>query len=317
MSDIERDLVAIGAGLAGLQRGLAARRSGAQVLVLDRQPLPGGSVRTLRSEGFSCELGPFALGQDAYDQACQELDNPPPRVALQDAARFGQVYNGSELLRTPVEGSPVSGRTGTADLISAYRRELGESLWLGRKATALQPVDSGLRLQLGEDPATICGAEQVDLCMGVRAAASLLEPLDPRLQEPLAQLRQEARAFVFLGTWQDQHVQSAWQGYGLLTEPPRAALREAIFCSNAFTHRAVAGKALVRIEVDARPDAADDEALALAAEQQLRRVTGWGGTTLFRRVHRFREPLRDGAYAECQVRLRDLCEQVPGLRWLP
>ena len=317
MTELERELVAIGAGLGGLQRGLAAQRSGAQVLVLDRKPIPGDSVRTLRSEGFSCELGPFALDQDAYDRACQSLENPPPRVVLQDAARFGQVYSGKELLRTPVEGSPVSGRSGTADLVSAYRRELGEALWLGRKVTALQRADSGMRLQLGEDPTTICTAAQVDLCMGVDAAAKLLAPLDARLHDPLTQLRQQPRAFVFLGTWQDQHVQSAWHGYGLVTDPPQATLREAIFCSNAFAHRAVAGKALVRIEVDAQPEALDEEAIALAAETELRKITGWGGTTLFRRVHRFTEPVRDGAFTECQARLRDLCEQVPELHWTP
>ena len=129
MTELERELVAIGAGLTGLQRGLAARRSGAQVLVLDRNPLPGDSVRTLRSEGFSCELGPFALDQDAYDQACQSLENPPPRVVLQDAARFGQLYNGSELLRTPVEGSPVSGRSGAA--ATARRANDEVSSWSG------------------------------------------------------------------------------------------------------------------------------------------------------------------------------------------
>lgn len=51
-------IVVVGAGLAGLACAFDLVRSGADVIVLERAPRPGGAVGTLRRDGFTFELGP-------------------------------------------------------------------------------------------------------------------------------------------------------------------------------------------------------------------------------------------------------------------
>src|SRR5262249_7149671 len=125
-----------------------------------------------------------------------------------------------------------------------------------------------------------------------RRAARLLSPFDPRLAAVAARLRSEPRAFVFLGTWDDDAWCRACTGYGILVAEPARPLAEAIHCSTAFPGRAVAGKAFVRLEV-AGDAARDAEAAAAAAESELRRIAGWSGRVLFRRVHAFAVERRD------------------------
>ena len=152
MTGPAHDRIVVGAGLAGLRRGLTALRAGERVMVVERQPAPGGPVRTLRSEGFSCELGPFAFDRTEYNAICADLRQPPPPIELGPSARSGQLYDGVVLRPTPVEGSPRSGRTGAADLVTACRRELGGALRLGRAVTALRPGEPGYSSYADEDP---------------------------------------------------------------------------------------------------------------------------------------------------------------------
>lgn len=56
----KHDVVVIGAGPAGLAAAAAAYDAGADVLLLDREPAPGGILRQCIHPGF----GLHALGQE-------------------------------------------------------------------------------------------------------------------------------------------------------------------------------------------------------------------------------------------------------------
>jgi len=300
----------VGAGLRGLVAALRARRDGQPTGVIERLASPGGDARTQRTEGFACELGPVALGADELAPVLAALTTPPPLVG--PGPDFGWRWNGASLERVAVDGDARTGRTGIEDLVVAMRRELGSDLRLGRAVAQMAPAADGWSLQLdGEVPAEVRAAH-VRLCVPVAEAARLLSPFDPRLQAVAARLRSEPRAFVFLGTWDDEAWRRACTGYGILVDDPASPLAEAIHCSNAFPGRATAGKALARLEV-AGDAARDAEAAATAAEGELRRITGWSGRVLFRRVHAFAVERHDAAWVECRVRLSDLCRQAPGL----
>jgi protoporphyrinogen oxidase len=321
MNQPELDLAIVGASLRGLQRARLAARDGQRVALFEQRAEPGGSARTLRSEGFAMELGPFALAAAEWDGRCRGLDRPPPRAALRDEAQSGWRWDGSGLVATPVDGEPCSGRTGIEDLAVSYRRELGAALRLGRAVTRLRPGSAdAFELELGGEVPATAAARAVGLAVPLDVAARLCGAFDPALAAVAMRLRREPRAFAFLGTWQDDAAAAALRGFGVLVEEP-GALRELLFCSNAFANRAVAGKALVRVELGSDslgPDAtaASDDDVSALAERELRRLTGWSGTVLFRRVHRFAVLVRDGAFTECLVRVRHVVQRASGLEWI-
>ena len=312
MPDSPFDLLILGAGLRGLTAGLAARRAGARVLVVESAPNPGGTVRTQRSEGFACEQGPIALSADELAPILSVLGTPPPLASVQ--TRVGALWDGQRLEPAEVDGEPQSGRGGMEDLVTALRRELGPDLRLGRGATAVEVGPELWTVHLGgEVPATL-QAKAIHLCTPLAESARLLAGFDPALPDLVPRLGTTQHAFVFLGTWQDAAFAQSCPGYGIACADPASPVTEILFCSNVFPGRAVAGKALVRLELaGAAATEPDPDTLAAAAEAELRRITGWTGRVLFRRVHRFAAPRLDAVHAECRVRLSELTRRVPGL----
>src|SRR5262245_64388228 len=103
MNQPELDLAIVGASLGGLHRARLAARAGERVALFEQRAEPGGSARTLRSEGFAMELGPFALAAAEWDEHAGALNRPPPRALLRDEARSGWRWDGNGLLPTPVD----------------------------------------------------------------------------------------------------------------------------------------------------------------------------------------------------------------------
>src|SRR5439155_8611588 len=137
------DLLVVGGGLRGLVAALQGLRTGKRVRVLERLPNPGGSTRTLRSEGFVCELGPLAWLPSELAPVLAVLRAPPPLVAVQASARHGFCWDGRGLAPVPVEGEPRTGRGGAENLVTALRTELGAALVLGREVVGLHPGVAG------------------------------------------------------------------------------------------------------------------------------------------------------------------------------
>lgn len=308
------DCVVVGAGLTGLRAALAAQRAAptSPLLVVDAAPQPGGGVATQRSNGFVCELGPFAFARDELAPWLELLAVPPALVPARPEAAFGAVFRAGALERVPVDPAPVACRTGNEELVQACRRQLGAGLRLGRAVTAVAPRPAGWALELGGEVAATVHAVQLLLAVPVAVAARLLAGLDPALASAADGLQVEPAAFVFLGGLAAEHPEV--RGYGVLpAEGEPGAVAEAIFCTEAFQQRALPGRCLVRCELTGRAATDDDRALVATATAELVRWTGGAGPWPFTKVHRFTRPVVDAAHAECRARLQGLAARAPGL----
>ncbi len=317
------DQLVVGASLEGLAAARHAMRQGRSVRVVDECPTPGGTVRTLRSEGFSCELGPFAVPAARWSQLTQALDHAPPSQQLLAAARTGAVWDGRQLFPVAIPDEPTSGPSGLEDLVQAFRRELGPCLWLSRTVGDLTPAAEGWTATLaGESPTPVC-AREVLLCCGIDRAARLCAPFDPALPAVTERLRRTPLATCHMGFWTSERTQAAFGGYGIYVpenSPPNGsdpiAACEVTFCTNAFVRRAQPGKTLVRIDLEGEAAAGSDAEVLARAAHSLRALTGCDTAPIFVRVHRSWPLVEDAAATECRVRLMGLQALVPGLRWL-
>jgi len=306
------DTLVLGAGMRGLVAALRAMRQSpaGTLLVVDAAPRPGGSLRTQRSNGFSCELGPFAFAPEAIAEPLALLASPPRTIAA--AVTTGQVFTANGLVATTVDPVPVSFASGAEELAQAIRRELGNRLLLGRAATVVSPQENGFRVTLGGESPTTLEASRLVLALPLRETAGLLGAFDHALPGVADRLRAEPRAFVFLGG--DASAMRERTGYGIVAADDVASpLREAIHCDLVFPGRALPGRGLVRCEIGDAGLAADDEATTKTATNELRAWTGTRAAFPFTKVHRFHDDLHDGAAAECRVRLHAIAAAVSDL----
>lgn len=305
------DHVVLGAGLRGLEAALRWRRErpDASLLAVDAAPRPGGSVRTQRSNGFVCELGPFAFAREEVEPLLALLARAPGLLEPLPGARRGARCDGAGLVPVDVAPLPVSFATGNEELPQACRRELGPALRLGRTAAALRPTADGVEIDLaGEAPGTLL-AGRLTMALPLQAVASLLAPFDRQLPLVADRIGAERRAFVHLGG--TSPGLRALHGYGIVAaEGAATPMAEAIFCTRVFPRRALGGRALVRVELAPPAEAADDDdALTALAVAELERWTGVRAAPDFVRVDRGTAGLEDAAAVECRARLRAITQQ--------
>lgn len=306
------DVAILGAGRRGLHAALQARRQrpDARLVVIEAAPQPGGSIRTQRSNGFACELGPFAFDPDALTPALALLSRPPTVVRC--TAATGHVFTGRGLVAAPVEPLPVSFAAGCEEFVQACRRELGQRLLLGRRATRVRSEAHGFRIELGGEATTAVDCAQLVLATPLVESARLLGEFDRQLAPTADRIGHDDRALAFLGG----HGTDApeFTGYGIVPgEGVESPIVEAIFCHAAFANRAMPGRFLVRCELHGPLRAAGDTAALDAASAELRRWTGAGAPFPFTKLHRFTVHLDDGAAVECRVRLHAIAAGLPGL----
>lgn len=309
--------VIVGAGLGGLARALHVLRTEPErpLRLVDAASQPGGTARTSRAEGYVCELGPIGFPPEQFAALVRDLPAPPAMLSAKDAATRGWCFDGKELHPLAVPLAPVSCRHGVESIVQAMRLALDGRLLLGRAITAVLPHDTGFALALaGEVPITLT-AEQVDLCLPPAASARLLAPLDPALAAAAARLQQEPRAFAFFG-FDELAVLPLSLGYGVLPAmdlPTQIA--EVICCTNVFAHRALPGRALLRVELALAAPVEDDAALLGTALRELRAWTGLQAPLRFQRLHRFAIDRHDATLVECRIRLQGLMARAAGL-WI-
>jgi oxygen-dependent protoporphyrinogen oxidase len=66
--------IVLGAGISGLSCAYALKKAGEDVLLLEAAPCPGGVIRTVRENGFLCELGPQSFaGAPPLFELCDQL----------------------------------------------------------------------------------------------------------------------------------------------------------------------------------------------------------------------------------------------------
>ncbi len=313
------DVIVIGAGLRGLQHTLRthANDSAKRILLVEAQPWPGDDVRTQRSNGFSCEIGPFAFNRQELELLLEPLKQPPRIIGSNQQAKNGWLFDGEKLLPLRVEPEPCSMPTGSEDVVQSYRRELGTLIRLGRAVTNIRPAtDAGFALTLGGEVPTDLHTDHVVLATSPTASAQMLGGFEPELPYAAQLEKLEQRAFVWLGGLSKDAPEL--HGYGVLPHPElESPLAEAIYCTEVFPNRAMPERFLIRVEIamDGLPD--DDEALTSIAEQELRRFTRTKARFGFTKVHRFTTTLPDGCHAECQSRVNEIAARIPNLSLAP
>ena len=311
------DLLVVGAGLGGLQLAAKALRDGTSgVLLVERAPRVGGSVRTQRSEGFVCELGRPYLPQGEFEALAACLAAPPRAVPLAEAARSGQVLRAGSLEPAEVTEPLVSCRGGLEDLLVAFHRELAPHLRLGREVTALEPTGDGLVAHLGGEQAAPVRARRAALALPLAECARLLAPADARVGIARERTLQVAVARVHLGWWTSELAQVP-AGHGIAVEDGAGeGVREVLWCSNQFSGRSIPGRFLARIEVAGELAQQDDAALEATVRGFLAARGGIERQPVFRRVHRTTEPRRNSALAELAVRVREAAARWGCIEWV-
>jgi protoporphyrinogen oxidase len=308
------DVLVIGAGLRGLAAGLRLLREqpAGSFVVVDSAPQPGGNTRTQRSNGFLCELGPFAFAREEVEPVRALLRHPPAVVEALPSASHGHIFLGDRLASIAVEPVPVSFRTGAEELVQACRRELGTMLRLGRPATRIEPSGQGFVVTLGGEAPTAVTARRLVVALPVAAACGLLARFDPALGDTAGRLQTEPRGFAYFGG--STHEAAGLRGYGVVPgDHLDTPLAEVIFCTEVFPGRALPGRFLVRCELVGASLASDDTAAMATAEAELRRWTGVRAHLGFTKLHRFTVEVQDGAFVECRARLQGLSARLPGL----
>ncbi len=308
--DTPFDALVLGAGLRGLTTALRLRRDrpDCRLLVVDAEPQPGGSVRTQRTNGFVCELGPFAFPADELTPLRELLARPPQPLAALPAARTGALWNGHQLTPVAVDPEPWSFRTGNEELVQACRRELGDVLRLGRAVTTVD-FDGAFAVTLGGEVPTALRAHALHVALPTRTAADLPTRFDPHLAGAAQRMTAAPTAMAFFGG--DASAAPTLRGYGILpTDEVVSPVHEVVFCSEVFAGRALPGRFLVRVECAAL---GDDDATLDAAEHELRRWTATTAAFGLRKLHRFEREIPDGARIECRLRLAELPVRVRGL----
>ncbi len=310
------DVVVLGAGWRGLTAALRARRAdpAARVLVVEAAPQPGGSVRTQRTNGFVCELGPFAFPAAELSALTSLLTNAPLPISCSTEARVGHLFTGSELVPIEVDPLPLSFRSGTEEIVQACRRQLGDSLRLGRAVTA---VDLGEHFTIdlaGEVPARL-RTKSLIVALPTATAGRLLGRFDPALAPVAERIRVTHHAMVFFGG--NLAEPPTFSGYGIVpAEHVATQLAEVIFCHVAFPGRALPGRFLVRCEMSGLDANSYEAAVLTLAETELRRWTGTTAPLGLCKVHTFQGEVADGALIECRARLRELPQRVPRLAFV-
>ncbi|MCK7505363.1 MAG: FAD-binding protein [Desulfobacterales bacterium] len=94
--DKEFDVVVLGGGIAGFSAAIEARKAGAKVVLLEKQPVTGGSSAIC--DGL-CLLVLYSAVQK------QNGINDSPDLFFKDMMAFGAERNDQALVRTYVDGS--------------------------------------------------------------------------------------------------------------------------------------------------------------------------------------------------------------------
>ncbi|MCC7395807.1 MAG: FAD-dependent oxidoreductase [Planctomycetes bacterium] len=313
MTSDDLDLLVVGAGRTGLTAALTALRARPtlRLAVVDALPQPGGTMRTQRSNGFLCELGPFAFAREEVTPLLDLLPAPPRLIECLESGRRGLLITPGGAQPIAVEPLPVSFAAGNEELPQACRRALGPALRLGREVVAITPAGDRFLVELGGEVRHALTTSELLLAVPPPAAGRHLGNFDPALAEVAQRCESRQVAYAWFGG--DRGQAPTLVGYGAVPrEDLPSPLAEAICCDQVFPGRALPGRFLVRCELTT-PPASDDEALNTAATE-LRRWTGTTAAFGFQKLHRFAVPVLDGAWVECRMRLQHLPRRVPGLR---
>lgn len=145
------DVVIIGGGIAGLTCAWRLHRAGRSVVVLERESKPGGSISTVRKDGYLLEMGPNTIQRSnrALEHLIDELDLASEVTEALPAANRRYIVR---------DGRPVPVPSGILDLITtdllSWRARLGilaEPFRRKQKASSDESVADFVRRRLGQE----------------------------------------------------------------------------------------------------------------------------------------------------------------------
>jgi protoporphyrinogen/coproporphyrinogen III oxidase len=179
--------VVVGAGLSGLAAGLASVRRGDETVVLEASDRPGGVVRSERTAGFLCELGPNTVRPTA------EIAGLVRDLGLEGEALYADprlpryVDFGGSLHAVPMSpGGLLSTRLLTAG---------------GKLRLLAEPLVAARRGADGEESVRDFVARR----LGPQAAERLIEPFVGGIFAGSAARLSAADAFPLLAEWESRH----------------------------------------------------------------------------------------------------------------
>ncbi len=128
-----KKVVILGGGIAGLTAAFR-RASPGETVILEAAPKPGGSIRTIREDGFTLETGPNTLRTtEAADRLLADLGLEPDALLADPRAPRWIVRKGRPRAIVPGPKGIFNSALSTAGKL----RLLGE-LWVGRRPDSLE-----------------------------------------------------------------------------------------------------------------------------------------------------------------------------------
>jgi oxygen-dependent protoporphyrinogen oxidase len=253
------------------------------------------------------------------------------RVSKKSTVSHNASNNGSGS-RPPVSGpfggqpSAVGGpssmftslRGGMQELVEALAAQLQGDLRLGSRVIGLRRLSSGFEVTL--DSSRTLQTDAVVIATPAFIAASLLEPIEPRLAVLLRQIRYVSTATVSLG-YRRADLPTDLNGFGFMV--PKSENRQILACtwsSTKFDHRAPTDGALLRLFVggDTKEHLVEtlkDEELFALAQTELKAIMGITAPPVAQRV--FRWPKGNAQYdvghLDRVAEMEQLTAAIPGL----
>lgn len=141
------EVAIVGAGISGLTAGLVLSQRGAKVLILEKENRVGGSILTLREQGYIVELGPnTVLLSPSFQDKLKALLGDLPFLEANKEAKKRYVLKDNRLI--PLPASPLSFLTSPLFTWKDKLRILGEPF---RKPVSYEEsIASFARRRLGE-----------------------------------------------------------------------------------------------------------------------------------------------------------------------
>jgi len=206
---------------------------------------------------------------------------------------------------------------GLGTLTSKLAEQLGDSVQTGRSVRSIDQQGSAWCVELNDGQKL--AADHVAVALPARAAAPLVQRLDPGLTDSLREIPYSGIGVVALG-YRVGDVPVPLDGYGyLVTRPEALATLGVLWESSIFSGRAASGTALLRVFLGGarRPEVVEwsEARLQEIAAQELAQVMGIRATPLH--VSTYRWP---GAIAQYTVghegrrnAIRARLSRLPGL----